>query len=157
MFRKLLIAVLVLSLSGCFGGFRATRAVHHFNRAISPHKWVQEIVFLGMIIIPVYGLATLLDAIIVNSIEFWTGSNPLAHAGDQKRVDGEDGSYAVSTLKADGSVDIQLVEANGKSHFMNVVHTADKVVVRDALGDVVAISDMKLGYQQFASLGQAVY
>lgn len=156
MLKKLICGVLIVSLTGCFGGFRATKAVHEFNREVHPNKWVQEIVFLGLVIIPVYGLATLFDAIILNSIEFWTGDNPMAKAGDQKRVDGEDGSYAISTLQADGSVDISVVEANGTQHFMNVSRDGDKAVVRDMLGDVVAVSDVNTGVRHFASTGTSI-
>jgi hypothetical protein len=67
----------VFTTSGCFGGFNLTRKVHRFNRDVSPDKWVQELVFLGLVIVPVYSFATLIDALIVNSIQFWTGRNPV--------------------------------------------------------------------------------
>jgi hypothetical protein len=35
-------------------------------------------VFLGLCIIPVYGVAVFIDAIILNLIEFWTGTNPVS-------------------------------------------------------------------------------
>lgn len=66
-----------LTTTGCFGGFNLTRKVYRFNKNVSPNKWVQELVFLGLAILPVYGFATLIDALIINSIEFWTGSNPV--------------------------------------------------------------------------------
>src|SRR5262249_17916249 len=37
----------------------------------------KEFVFFGMIIIPVYMLSALMDAFIFNSIQFWTGNNPV--------------------------------------------------------------------------------
>lgn len=156
MLKKLIAGALIVTLTGCYGGFKATKAVHEFNREVHPNEWVQEIVFLGLVIIPVYGIATLVDAIILNSVEFWTGSNPMANVGDQKRVDGEDGSYAVSTLKADGSVDIKVVEANGAEHFMNVTREGDKAIVRDRLGDVIAVSDAKTGLRHVASVGASL-
>lgn len=68
------------SLQGCIGGsngFIVTKKLYGWNHRIS-NKWVNEIVFLIMCIIPVYGIAILVDGIVLNSIEFWTGSNPLA-------------------------------------------------------------------------------
>ena len=156
MFKKLISAALIVSLTGCFGGFKATKAVHEFNREVSRNEWVQEVVFLGLVIIPVYGIATLVDAVILNSVEFWTGDNPMAQAGDQKRVEGKDGSYAVSTLKADGSVDIKVVEANGAEHFMNVTRDGDKAIVRDRMGDVIAVSDASTGVRHVASAGSSL-
>ena len=41
-------------------------------------RFVKTLVFWGLNIIPVYGVAALGDLIIFNLIEFWTGSNPLA-------------------------------------------------------------------------------
>jgi hypothetical protein len=77
-----LLAVLCLTLfsvqmSGCFGKFALTRAMWDFNKNVSSNKFVQWAVFLVMVIVPVYGVGTLVDALVINSIEFWTGSNPV--------------------------------------------------------------------------------
>ena len=37
------------------------------------------------------------DVIVLNSIEFWSGSNPLADVGSVKTVKGESGEYLVQT------------------------------------------------------------
>ncbi len=66
--------------TGCFGSFQLTRKVYAFNQTVSQDKWVQELVFLGMNIVPIYGLAAFADAVFANSVEFWTGTNPLASA-----------------------------------------------------------------------------
>jgi len=70
--------------SGCFGQFKLTQAIWKFNKGISGNKFVQWLMFLVLVIVPVYGLGTLIDALIINSIEFWTGSNPVSS------VDGAD-------------------------------------------------------------------
>ncbi|NLV67682.1 MAG: DUF3332 domain-containing protein [Spirochaetes bacterium] len=71
------LALGLASLQGCIGTFKLTGKVLNFNRGLG-NKFIQEIVFLVMNIIPVYGVAILVDALIFNSLEFWTGSNPLA-------------------------------------------------------------------------------
>ena len=38
---------------------------------------MKEFVFFSMIIIPVYMFSALLDAFIFNSIQFWSGGNPV--------------------------------------------------------------------------------
>ena len=68
--------------TGCYGPFNLTRSVYHWNGNIRGsgevnEKWMKEFVFFGMIIIPVYMCSALLDAFIFNSIQFWTGSNPV--------------------------------------------------------------------------------
>jgi hypothetical protein len=67
-----------LTQTGCFGGFHLTRKVWSFNDGISSNNFVKTIVFYVLNIIPVYGIAGFVDVVILNLIEFWTGSNPLA-------------------------------------------------------------------------------
>ncbi|HVG61003.1 MAG TPA: DUF3332 family protein, partial [Hyalangium sp.] len=76
-----LLAVMCLALfsvqvSGCFGKFALTRAIWEFNNNVSPNKFIKWLVFLVLVVVPVYGIGTLVDALVINSIEFWTGSNP---------------------------------------------------------------------------------
>src|SRR5689334_1269004 len=67
---------------GCYGPFNLTRNVYHWNSGIKGsgevnEKWMKEIVFFGMIVIPVYMFSALLDAFVFNSIQFWSGDNPI--------------------------------------------------------------------------------
>ena len=73
-----LAAVLLLGslTQGCYGPFNATRNLWHWNGTIGD-KWGQELVFLGLCIIPVYEIFMLGDALIFNSIQFWGGDNPI--------------------------------------------------------------------------------
>ena len=69
---------LTLFVSGCYGPFYLTRKVWKFNGEVSDNKWVVELVYLLCTWLPVYAIAGAADAIIFNSVEFWTGENPLA-------------------------------------------------------------------------------
>lgn len=69
---------LMVSQSGCFGEFALVRKVYTWNQDVSGSKFVQTLLFYAMNIIPVYGIAAFVDVIILNLIEFWSGSNPLA-------------------------------------------------------------------------------
>jgi len=73
----LALAVGLTSSQGCIGNFVVTKKILNWNQHLSS-KWVNELVFLLIIIIPVYEIAILVDGIILNSLEFWTGTNPLA-------------------------------------------------------------------------------
>jgi hypothetical protein len=91
-----LLAILTVSASmNCYGGFVATRKIYHWNGSLG-NKWVKTIVMWLMIIIPVYPVAALADFVILNALEFWTGSNPLA--------------------MKEGESETQLVQYNGKSY-----------------------------------------
>lgn len=73
----LVLCLTLLTQQGCIGSFELVRELHEWNRGVGD-KWVQELVFIGLVVIPVYEIALVGDAVIFNLIEFWTGSNPLA-------------------------------------------------------------------------------
>lgn len=84
---------LVLGTAQCHGSFGLLKTL---DRAVSSigNKWVRWIVFLVLVIIPVYGIAIFVDAIVLNSIEFWTGNKVMSY--------NENGEAIVTTEK-DGS------------------------------------------------------
>lgn len=84
--------------SSCVGSFGLHSKLATWNQNIG-NKFVNELVYLACNIIPVYGVCYLADALVINSIEFWSGSNPMASIGDVKRVQGENGNYLVKTLE----------------------------------------------------------
>lgn len=69
---------LVLTQTGCFGEFALVRKVYNWNDDISSSKFVKTLVFYVLNIVPVYGIAGFIDVVILNLIEFWSGSNPLS-------------------------------------------------------------------------------
>ena len=111
--KRIVAAIMVGSFltvtTGCYGPFNLTRSVYHWNSNIKGssevnEKWMKEFVFFGMIIIPVYMFSALLDAFIFNSIQFWSGSNPL------KATDaGGNGATRVVQL---GGVTVTMVESD---------------------------------------------
>ena len=72
-----------ITASGCYGSFNLLRTVYRFNGSIKAHPdpkvngVIKSVVMVVLAIIPVYGLSTWADALVLNSIEFWTGKNPL--------------------------------------------------------------------------------
>ena len=64
-------------LTGCTGPFMLTKNLHKWQTNVSDDPWAVEGVFLACVIIPVYAVCTLGDALIFNSIEFWGGENPI--------------------------------------------------------------------------------
>ena len=99
---KLTLVAVVLSgsllFSSCVGSFGLFNRLSSWNQSVG-NKFVNELVFLAFNIVPVYGVAYLADALVINSIEFWSGSNPMANVGDVKKVKGENGNYLVKTLE----------------------------------------------------------
>ncbi len=84
--------------SSCIGSFGLSNKLLDWNRNIDS-KFVNELVFIAFWIVPVYEISALADVLVLNSIEFWTGSNPIADAGKVKTIETKDGTYAIETKK----------------------------------------------------------
>ena len=97
--NKTLIAVLVLSTSllcsSCIGSFKLWGGLKEWNQGIG-NKFVNELVFIALHIVPVYEVAYFADVVVLNTIEFWTGSSPIA-SNEVKEVKGENGNYLVAS------------------------------------------------------------
>ena len=85
-----------LTLPSCIGSVTLTNKLLSCNQQIG-NKFVNELVFFAFWILPVYEVSGLADIIVLNSIEFWSGSNPVAKG--TKVINGNDGKYLV---KCDG-------------------------------------------------------
>lgn len=84
--RRLVTAMVLMCFltvsTACYGPFNLTKNVYHWNSNIKGSgqindKWMKEIVFFGMLIIPAYMFSALLDTFIFNSMHFWTGESPI--------------------------------------------------------------------------------
>lgn len=86
-----------MMMSSCIGSFGLFNKVLDWNKTVS-NKFVNELLFI--IISPAYAVCGTIDLFVLNSVEFWSGSNPIAKAGHVENVWGKDGKmYAVKTLK----------------------------------------------------------
>ena len=130
MFKQVVIALLIATMAlmsvGCYGSFNLTKKVYNWNGSLG-NKWVVELVFLAAYVVPVYGIAGFIDAVILNSIEFWTGSNPVA-----ANVSSEDGTN-VTFNKEKNEMTISYA---GKTFI--VTREEGKSVVKDSEGNVLA-------------------
>lgn len=95
-FMAAVLCAAMLSMSSCIGSFSLTNRLMGWNNHVS-NKFINELIFFGLWVLPVYEVCALADVLVLNSIEFWSGSNPMAK-GD-KYIDGNDGRYLV---KCDG-------------------------------------------------------
>jgi len=84
--------------SSCIGSFALHRKVLNWNEGIGD-RWANEVVFLALNIVPVYSIVYLADILVINSVEFWSGENPVASIGDVRKVKGENGNYLVTRLE----------------------------------------------------------
>lgn len=106
------LAVSVLCTS-CLGSFSAFNGLKDWNQDLSDSKFVNNLVFWGLNIIPVYGLFFVGDVFIFNVIEFWSGSNPLA--------------------MSEGEFETQIVHKDGVAYEMTA--TKNRMMVKVLDGD----------------------
>lgn len=119
---KMAATILICStflFTSCIGSFGLHSKLVNWNQSIG-NKFVNELVFLAFNIIPVYGVCYLADIVVINSIEFWSGSNPMASVGDVKKVKGENGNYLVETLENGYSI-----TKEGESSSMELIYNKE--------------------------------
>ncbi len=77
--KKAFLAASLLGLglfsTGCLGPNKLFNDLHDWNETVTDNEWANEAVFLAFHIIPVYGVAYLIDIVVLNSIEFWGGND----------------------------------------------------------------------------------
>lgn len=102
--KKVSMKVAVVLLAGsflctsCIGSFGLFNKYEKWQCNMTGNKFVNGIV--GLILQPIVGGVCLaVDALVLNTIEFWTGNSPVT-ASSTQQVKGEDGRYyAVKTMK----------------------------------------------------------
>jgi hypothetical protein len=76
MIRKAISGLLLaVSLTGCMGHFGLRGKLLKFNLEVVENRWGREALFVVMF--PGYVLCTVADVLVLNSIEFWSGKNPI--------------------------------------------------------------------------------
>ncbi len=83
-----------ISFSSCIGSFRLTNSVLKWNNQVGS-KFLNEVVFFAFWVLPVYEVTSVADLLVLNSIEFWSGRNPLS--ASTKVVDTHDASYLIAS------------------------------------------------------------
>lgn len=131
--RHLLTASAGLAATGCFGSFNLTGVVYDWNGSFSS-KWVRWLIFLVLIIVPVYEIVLIVDALVLNTIEFWTGDNPVHHSHLK------DGTTVVASKTSDPKV--TKIEHRRGDQQLAVLYcervSEHEMILRDARGKLLA-------------------
>ena len=135
--------LLIFSMgTGCIGNFGLSGKVREFNLDVSKDRWGREIVFVVLYVVPVYPFAGFLDILVFNSIEFWTGTNPINGSASVTPIamdewTTEDGTKVTMKGLPDNSIDVNVVKPNGETRFFNMTRTEEGVTARDEAGNVI--------------------
>lgn len=85
-------ALMCTGMTSCMGSFALSSEVYKWNQQVG-NKFVNELVFVAFFVLPVYEVCGLADILVLNSIEFWSGDNPMT--ASVKTVDTDHGRYLV--------------------------------------------------------------
>lgn len=123
----LAMAVAMVSLQGCYGKMALTKKVYKVNGEVGD-KFLRSLVTWAFIIVPVYQISALVDFVLFNTIEFWSGRNPVAMGeknfqysenGDTYRVNarknGDTVTYTFNHYRGGAYVDTLSIDWNVKS------------------------------------------
>ena len=127
----------MITLTGCYGKNACFNKLHNWNGTLGD-KWINSIVHFFLNIFGVYLICLgLIDGLVLNTIEFWTGSNPLA-AGDSYFEQDAQGNSIAAVKNADGTMSVEVTTAAGEK--ANLTLQRDENVIRalDAQGNVIA-------------------
>ena len=136
--KKGLIAISLaaaIALCGCYGSFALTKKLHDWNGTLG-NKWLNSCVHFVLWVIPVYGICIWVDWLVLDTIEFWTGSNPLA--GNTYYEKDAQGNQVAAVKNADGTLSMQLIDAQGHKADLTLQRDADVIRALDNQGRVVA-------------------
>jgi len=125
-----LVAAVGALSAGCFGKFQLTRKLYDINQSID-EKYVRSVV-TWLFVIP-YAVTGLLDFVIFNVIEFWTGENPVVSA-PVTRVYAQGAARTVLTLSRDGSATVAVIERYEGENLVSTLRVRD-----DGGGKVAAV------------------
>lgn len=150
---KKVISCLLLSstilFSSCLGSFRAFNNLKDWNQGATDSKFLDNLIFWGLNIVPVYGLFFLGDALIFNVIEFWSGSNPIAmKPGESETQMVEHDGNTFKMVATQNRVQITVVEGPKKGKKLDLVYKPDEKswnAVRPN-GEIIKLSSFEEGF-----------
>ena len=123
---SLSVTIGVVSAASCYGKFQLTRKVYVWNGTLGT-KWVNSIVMWALFIIPVYEVVGVVDLLVLNTIEFWTGNNPMTmKAGEKevKTVSIEGQEYEITATM--NRLDIKALSGNAAGKETNLIYKPEE-------------------------------
>ncbi len=139
---------LTLLCTSCLGSFSAFNNLKDWNKDVTNNKFVNNLLFWGLNIVPVYGLFFLGDVFIFNVIEFWSGSNPIAMS---------EGEFETQTIEHEGNtirltatknkMNIEVIDGPKKGKTLDLIYNPEEkswtAVKND--GEKIKLSSFKDG------------
>ena len=140
---------LSLLFSSCLGSFGAFNNLKDWNQNVSNSKFVNNLIFWGLNIIPVYGIFFVGDALIFNVIEFWSGSNPIAmEEGDSEMQIVERDGNTIRMVATKNRLEIKVLQGPNKGEKLDLLykpHEKSWNTIKPS-GEIIKLSSFKDGF-----------
>ena len=141
----LIVFIMGMSFTGCNGQYVLWNKAHPFFSNLGG-KWVGAVVNWICWIIPVYEICFIGDIIILNVIEFWSGSNPMA-LNTFEQTD-ENGTRITAVKNDNGTLSLTITEVSGLTSEYLLERDGNNFSMYDA--DGIYISSYSLDNAQLA-------
>ncbi len=150
--RKLMICTALSStilFTSCLGSFSAFNSLRDWNDGLTDNKFLDNLIFWALNIVPVYGLFFFGDVIIFNVIEFWSGSNPIAMNEDEietQLVEKNGNTYLLTATK--NQMNIEVIEGSDKGEQVKLVYAPDEQTwyAHKVDGEIIKLSSFEDGF-----------
>ncbi|MDX2319904.1 MAG: DUF3332 family protein [Moritella sp.] len=127
-------AVSVSGLTGCIGQMGLTQLAVGVNLKAVDNRYGRAGIYV--VAAPVYAITSLVDLMVINSIEFWTGTNPITKKGPAVAD-----TPVEAWMKVNNDIDPSLRSAPLKNLQVSVQSTSMEVLDDDSLELHVAYVD----------------
>lgn len=132
----LIAATVMFTATGCYGTFELTSKIYDWNGDATDNKWANSIIMWGLIIIPVYEFCLFVDVVVLNTVEFWTGSNPLAMTeGETDTQIVQSGDKIFEITASQNKFHIEQIEGDGTGQSIDLNYKADETAWYVANGE----------------------
>jgi hypothetical protein len=128
------LTVSTLSTTGCWGSFGLTKKMYDINKGFG-NKWISWIVFL-IIGGPVTGISLMVDSLIFNTIEFWTGAKIISTGATYQETDAN-GNSVTAVKMEDGSLYMRVDTATGETKELVLQKDEETIRILDAKGNLL--------------------
>ncbi len=123
---------------GCYGSFTLTKKLYKWNGTVG-NKFIQSGLMWVLLILPVYSATTFIDFVVLNTIEFWTDSNPLAMSESDKEIQivkSEKSTYQITATK--NQFEIMVIEGEniGKKATLKYNEIESSWYLNDGIKDI---------------------
>lgn len=148
---RLLVYLLTLTFlsTSCIGSYSTFNSLKNWNKQVSDSKFVNNLLFWGLWIVPAYELSIIGDTIIFNVIEFWSGSNPIAmNEGDMEKQTIEKNGNTYEMIATKNQMDIEVIKGKDEGESVKLTYEPEEKTwyAQKPGEDKIKLSSMKDGF-----------